>query len=62
MASLPKGVSHDGAMLPWLGDVLADSYLINRSRGCPVQYYDTLWSKDHNWLPGWWPLNGRMSA
>ncbi len=55
-----KGVGHDGAVLPWVGDVLIMDFMVNKAQGFPVRGIEPLWSADGPVVPNFWPLNGEM--
>lgn len=56
------GVSHDGAMLPWGGDVLILDYLVNRAQGIKQERIEPLWSADAPVWPNYWPFTGAMQG
>lgn len=57
-----KGVGHDGAVLPWVGDVLIMDFMVNKAQGLPVKGIQPLWERAQSGLPNWWPLNGKMQG
>jgi hypothetical protein len=57
-----KGVGHDGAVLPWVGDVLIMDFMVNKAQGLPVLRVDPIWSADSPVWPNSWPLNGEMQG
>ena len=57
-----RGVGHDGAFQPWIGDVLVMDALVNRMNGFQVGTSAALWSNLDPMVPSYWPLNGRMQG